>query len=189
MSAALSIEADELIRSVHWDTSEWLGEAGDAYREWSTNQQHALTALSGAGDAMATAVQVAGELIAGVRIMVRDAVAMVVGRLISYALEELASLGLATPLLVAQVSALCAQWSSRIAHWLRGLVDSMRRLHTLTDELVNALEALTRLLRRLGGADSRVSETPLNRAKGRGAGTAQYFQLASAHAVAEKYGI
>ena len=135
MSAALSIEADELIRSVHWDTSEWLGEAGDAYREWSTNQQNALTALSRAGDAMATAVAVAGELIAGVRIMVRDAIAMVVGRLISYALEEIASLGLATPLLVTQVSTLCAQWSSRIARWLHGLVDSIHRLRTMTDQL------------------------------------------------------
>jgi uncharacterized protein YukE len=189
MSVALGMEADELIRSARWDTAEWLGEAGDAYRDWSTNQQHALTALSRAGDAMATAVEVAGELIAGVRIMVRDAIAMVVGRLISYALEEIASLGLATPLMVTQVSTLCAQWSSRIAHWLRGLVDSIRRLHTLTDQLVNALEALTRLLRRLGGVASKPAATPLNRAKGRGAGRVQYFRLEVAQAVAEKYGI
>jgi hypothetical protein len=109
--------------------------------------------------------------------------------LISYALEEIASLGLATPLLVTQVSALCAQWSSRIARWLHGLVDSIRRLRTLTDQLANALEALTKLLRRLGGADGQHAETPLGRHRARGAGTAQFFRLEVAHAVADKYGI
>jgi uncharacterized protein YukE len=188
-AAALSSEADELIRSVHWDTSEWLGEAGDAYRDWSTNQRHALTALSAAAGTMATAVELAGELIAGVRQMVRDAIATVVSRLITYAIEELATLGLATPLAVVQVSSLCATWSSRIAHWLRGLISSIHRLRTLTDQLTGALEALTKLLRRLGGADTRPAEHSLNRVRGRGAGPTQYFQLAAVHAVAEKYGI
>ncbi|MFI5891006.1 WXG100 family type VII secretion target [Actinoplanes sp. NPDC051513] len=189
VAEALRLETDELIRSVQWDTSEWFGEAGDAYRDWSTNQRNAVTALSTSAEAMATAVGVAGELIAGVRIMVRDAIATVVARLISYAIEELATLGLATPLLVTQVTTLCAQWSSRIARWLHGLVSSIHRLRTLTDQLAEALEALQRLLRRLGGAESKAPEPVLHRVRKRGAGATQYFRLEVAYAVAEKYGI
>ncbi|WP_433375575.1 WXG100 family type VII secretion target [Actinoplanes sp. CA-142083] len=154
IAEALRLETDELIRSIHWDTSEWLGEAGNAYRDWSTNQHHAVTALSSAADTMSTAVEVAGELIAGVRIMVRDAIATVVARLISYAIEELATLGLATPLVVTQVTTLCATWSARIARWLRALVSSLHRLGILADQLTDASEAVTRLFGRLGAAQT-----------------------------------
>ena len=65
--------------------------------DWLT----ALGAMAGAADTMAAITEGAGALIAAVRVLVRDAIATVVSRLIGYALEETASLGLATPVLVA----------------------------------------------------------------------------------------
>ncbi len=77
---------------------------------------------------MALMTEGAGLLVGTVRVMVRDAIATVVSRLIVYAGELLATAGLATPLVVEQVSTLCASWGAKIAHWLRSLIASLRKL-------------------------------------------------------------
>ena len=189
VGGALRTNADELIRAVRWDTTDWTGEAGDAYRGWSGNQQHAVTALATAADTMAEATDLAAGVINGVRMMVREAIATVVSRLIDYALEELFSLGFATPVVAAQAATLCATWANRIAHWLRSLVGSLHRLHVLIDKLTEALAAIKALFRRLGGADHNTAGPVLSRVKGRGAGPAQFFRLESVRSVADKYGI
>lgn len=152
IAGALRDNTDNLIRAVRWDTTEWEGEAGDAYRTWSTSQQHTITALAQAADTMAVMTDAAATLIAGVRQMVRDAIAVVVAHLIDYAIEELASLGAATPVVVNQVAILCATWSNRISHWIRDLMTSLGRLGTLGSRLREALDAIKTLLRRLTGS-------------------------------------
>lgn len=88
---------------------------------------------------MAAITEGAGFLIAAVRIMVRDAIATVVSRLIVYAAEEVASLGLATPLLIEQVTTLVAAWAAKIARWLRALISSLQRLAARCYELERLL--------------------------------------------------
>jgi uncharacterized protein YukE len=151
VAAALHANTDDALRSVRWDTSEWEGTAGDAYRDWTSNQQNAITALATAADGMATIVEEAGFLIATVREMVRDAIAIVVSRLLDYAAEELFSLGALTGLVLNQATALCSAWGDRIARWMRKLLGSLRRLNGLADKLHEAMEAIARLLRRMGG--------------------------------------
>ncbi|WP_433371273.1 hypothetical protein ACQPZX_47155 [Actinoplanes sp. CA-142083] len=56
-----------------------------------------MQALARAADVMALMTEGAGMLVGTVRLMVRDAVATVVSRLIVYAGELIASAGLATP--------------------------------------------------------------------------------------------
>jgi hypothetical protein len=182
-AASLGHGADELDRAARWDTSEWEGAAGDAYRDHARRQSGALTALSRAAGTMAAIVEAAGALIAGVRVMVRDAIAVVVSRLIDYALEELFSFGIATPLLIEQVSTLCASWAARIAHWLRGLLASLGRLRGMIAKLAESIEEIKKLLRH------EPEETGLNRVRRRGAGDAQYFRLSAVRDVAAKYDI
>ena len=189
IAGALRDNTDDLARAVRWDTTEWEGEAGDAYRAWSTTQQNTITALAQAADTMAVMTDAAASLIAGVRQMVRDAIAVVVAHLIDYAIEELASLGAATAVVANQVAILCATWSDRISHWIRDLLASLRNLEALSTRLREALDAIKALLRRLGAARDEVAEPALTRAKKRGAGAAQYFRLETARSVAEKYGI
>ncbi|HET6484595.1 MAG TPA: hypothetical protein VFG35_31770 [Actinoplanes sp.] len=131
------------------DTTDWAGDAADAYRTWSGQQRDAVGALATAAETMAAITEGAGTLVAAVRMMVRDAIAVLVSRLISYAAEELFTLGLATPVVVAQVSTLCASWAARIAGWLRGLVHSLERLRGLAGRMGDAIEAIKKLLTRL----------------------------------------
>jgi len=149
ISATLHDQAADLDRGTRGDTTDWIGDAADAYRTWSGQQRDSIGALATAAETMAAITEGAGTLVAAVRMMVRDAIAVLVSRLISYAAEELFTLGLATPVVVAQVSTLCASWAARIAGWLRGLVHSLERLRGLAGRMGDAIEAIKKLLTRL----------------------------------------
>jgi hypothetical protein len=69
--------------------------------------------------------------------------------LISYAAEEVFSLGIATPLVVEQVATLCASWAARISKWLRDLLTSLARLRGAADKIGELIEAVKKLLGRL----------------------------------------
>jgi uncharacterized protein YukE len=136
-------EADELARAVRWDVSEWTGVAADSYRTWSQERGQTLQALAKASDTMALMTEGAGLLIGTVRMMVRDAVATVVSRLIVYAGELVATAGLATPLVIEQVATLCASWAAKIARWLRSLIASLRNLGDAMRRLGDRMKDLT----------------------------------------------
>ncbi|MGW4941818.1 WXG100 family type VII secretion target [Actinoplanes sp. NPDC004185] len=186
VAASLRDRSVDLDRAVRWDTADWSGRAADAYRAWSGQQRDAAGALASAADTMAGITEGAGMLIAGVRVMVRDAIAVVVSRLISYAAEEVFTLGLATPLVIEQVSTLCAAWAAKIATWLRGLISSLARLRGLSDTVTEAIDALRKLLTRRRAVPD---EPALSRVKKRGAGPIQFFELESVETTAAKYGI
>jgi uncharacterized protein YukE len=159
VASSLRNESDSLAKSVRFDLTEWQGAASDAYRNWATQRDQSLQALAQASDTMALITEGAGVLIGTVRMMVRDAVATVVSRLIVYAGELVASFGVATPLVVEQVTTLCASWAAKISHWLRDLIASIRNLMRKSDELAKLIEMLRR---KLGGGSygSHAPETP-----------------------------
>jgi uncharacterized protein YukE len=121
----LQHQGDVLDKAARFDVSEWTGEAADSYRQWSTQQQQALGALAKASQTMATITEGGGMPIAAVRILVRDAIATLVSRLIVYAAEEAGSLGFATPLVVEQVTTLIGSWTAKISRWLKGLLETL----------------------------------------------------------------
>ncbi|MFD0524469.1 hypothetical protein [Paractinoplanes durhamensis] len=106
-----------------------------------------MRALVKAADTMALITEGAGMLIAAVRMMVRDAIATVVSRLIVYAGELIATLGAATPVVVEQVATLCASWAAKIARWLRDLLSSLRNLGSAMRKLGEIIQDLIARLR------------------------------------------
>lgn len=146
VSSSLATEADGLARSLRLDVAEWSGSAGAAYRSWASQREQSLRALGQASETMALIIEGAGTLISTVRLMVRDAVATVVSRLTVYAAELLATAGLAAPLVAEQVATLCASWGARIAHWLKSLIASLRKLLTESGRLGQLIETLKRRL-------------------------------------------
>lgn len=187
VAADLATQAAEIERSVRAELPEWQGAAAEDYRAWSADQQGALSALSRAAETLASITEGAGTLVATVRLMVRDAIATVVSRLIVYAAEELASFGAATPVVVDQVTALVGSWAARIARWLRALIQSFRNLAPIIRRLSDLIEELHRLLNRLRrGPDEPIA---LHRAQKRGAGRVQLFRMETVRDIAAKYGI
>jgi uncharacterized protein YukE len=157
VASSLGAESDHLARVVRLDLPEWQGAASSAYRDWAARRDQSLRALARASDAMALIVEGAGALIGTVRMMVRDAVATVVSRLVVYAGELVASAGLATPLVVEQVSTLCASWAAKIARWLRDLISSLRKLMRESGHLSELIQALKR---QLGGSSHSAEPRP-----------------------------
>jgi uncharacterized protein YukE len=183
----LQRQGEDLARAVTFDLSEWNGDAAGQYRDWSRQQQQAITALGKAGQTMALITEGAGFLIAAVRLLVRDAIATLVSRLIVYAAEEAASFLFATPLVAEQVTTLVASWTAKIARWLKSLLHSLRNLLPIIRRIGGLIEEIKNILNRLrrGAEESGF----LNRVRKRGAGPIQLFNMESVRAIAAKYGI
>ncbi len=150
VAGALHDRAEDLDRAVRWDMTEWTGSAADAYRTWTGQQKAAVDALAKAAETLAAITEAAGILVAGVRMLVRDGIATLVSRLVVYAAEEVASLGLATPLVVEQVATLCASWAARIARWLKDLVSSLARLRGMAGKIAELIEKIKGILSKFG---------------------------------------
>ncbi|WP_158890975.1 DUF6531 domain-containing protein [Amycolatopsis anabasis] len=118
------------------DTANWTGAAGDAYRERSADTANLITAAQQGADGASSGVQTAGEVVAAVRTLVRDIIAELVGHLISWALQVIATLGIGLAWVVPQVISAVVKTASQIAN--------------ITKKLVKALKALVPLLKRAG---------------------------------------
>ncbi|MGX6602073.1 hypothetical protein ACWKSP_08065 [Micromonosporaceae bacterium Da 78-11] len=161
VASSLATEADDLAGAVRREVADWSGTAATAYRTWAHEREQALRTLGRAADTMAAITEAAGVLIGAVRLMVRDAVATVVSRLIVYAAELLATGGLATPLVVEQVATLCASWAARISRWLKDLITSLRKLTSESHRLTDLIETLKKLLSGKAGQIEAPSEPPM----------------------------
>ncbi|MBM0275678.1 WXG100 family type VII secretion target [Micromonospora tarensis] len=149
VAGSLREEAATLTRAVTTDVATWGGSAGPAYRAWAAEQQQAIAGLAQGADTLATITEGAAGLVAAVRLLVRDAIATCVSRLITYAGELLVTGGLAAPLVAEQVSTLVASWGARIARLLRALLNSLRRLMPEIRRLGDLIDKLKQALRRL----------------------------------------
>ncbi|WP_422735250.1 WXG100 family type VII secretion target [Micromonospora sp. WMMD729] len=149
VAVSLREDAAELARAVCDDVAGWGGSAGPAYRAWAAEQHQAITGLAQGADTMAAITEGAAGLVAAVRLLVRDAIATCVSRLITYAGELVITGGLATPLVVEQVTTLVASWGARIARLLRALLASLRRLIPEVRRLGDLIDKLKQALGRL----------------------------------------
>jgi hypothetical protein len=149
VSAAVAAEV-ELLNAADSDLSTWNGPAADAYRAWAQDQRTAIAGLASACETMATIVECAGFVVAAVRIMVRDLIAVVVAHIIDWLIELAASGGFAAPLVVEQVATTCAATGARIARMLKALMESLRRLFEAIPRLLRHIGDLRAILRRLG---------------------------------------
>jgi uncharacterized protein YukE len=137
VAARLSAEAEELARAVGAEVPGWSGAAEKAYRAWIVRWTGELRTLGAAAVTSAVIAEESGGLAGSVRLMIRDAVETVVGRLIAGAAELFAGAGAGagTPAVVARVAALCAVWAARISQWLKALISSLRQLLVQSDRL------------------------------------------------------
>ncbi|MDG4810585.1 WXG100 family type VII secretion target [Micromonospora sp. WMMD1120] len=149
VAGSLREEVATLAHAVRADVATWGGSAGPAYRAWASEQQQAISGLARGADALAAITEGAAGLVAAVRLLVRDAVAACVSRLIVYAGELLVTGGLAAPLVAEQVSTLVASWGARIARLLRALLNSLRRLMPEIRRLGDLIDRLKQALGRL----------------------------------------
>jgi uncharacterized protein YukE len=143
----------ELQDAVSRQAGSWTGAAATAYQRHARSHEAALEGIAEGAGGIAEIVQGAGMLVATVRGMVRDLIADCIStllvRLPIWAAEAGVTLGVATPVIVAQVSALVAKWAARIGKLLKALVNSIQQLVPIIRRLGELIDTLKELLRRL----------------------------------------
>jgi hypothetical protein len=156
------------------EVSAWLGVSGDAYREHAGAHLSVLDGISTAAAGISYAVQGAGLLVGLVRGIVRDLIAQFVAtlavRLPEWLAEEGLTLGLATPVVIGQVTALVAKWVNKIQHFVRALLNSLRRLQPMLRRLGEIFTELRQLLNKLSRAERGAQPDPAHRPAGSPAG-------------------
>ena len=130
----LHASGDELVR-VLGDIDQQAGEAMDAYRRFQTDAAQHLQGAAGWAGAMSTGLQVASTIVSLVHGVVRDVISQLVGSAISWVAQTVFTLGLATPWVISQVTARVASWTAKVGDFVTRLLQSMKKLTELLDEL------------------------------------------------------
>lgn len=142
VAGALTGEADDLARAARSEIAGWDGAAAEAYRTWAARRETELRVLGSTADTVSAMAEGAGGLVGAVRLMIRDAIAAVVARLVVYAIEVAATRGAALPLVIGKVTAVCAAWAAKIGRWLKGLIASLRNLISQSTRIQKLIRAL-----------------------------------------------
>ncbi|MDQ4215259.1 hypothetical protein [Microbacterium capsulatum] len=123
------------LASVLGDLDAADGAAVQAYLRFQKDVVDHLHGAASWADGMAAGMQMASTIVQVVHDLVRDALAQLVGSLISYAAELVFTLGLATPLVIEQASTRVASLVGKFSKKIPDLVDAIRRLAGLLEKL------------------------------------------------------
>ncbi|MFB9925567.1 RHS repeat-associated core domain-containing protein [Amycolatopsis halotolerans] len=151
IAKAVEKAAKDLGDSVQKDTAHWGGQAADAYRANVKNKIDHLNAAATCASGISTVVEVVGVITAAVRAMVRDMITQAVGDFIQDALEEVCSLGLGTPVVVAQVVEQVSAWIEKIGALVKKLINSVEKLRPLMSKLEEIFAAVKKVMSELHG--------------------------------------
>ena len=141
--------------AIRFETQTWVGESGEAYRQHAGIHLTVLEGIAKAANGISYAVMGAGLLVALVRGIVRDLIAQFIATLAARLPQWLAeigfTIGIGTPWVIGQVSALVAKWVNKIQEFVRALLNSLRRLKPMVGRLGDILTELKEeVLKKLG---------------------------------------
>ncbi|ATY14885.1 type IV secretion protein Rhs [Amycolatopsis sp. AA4] len=143
--------AKDLAATVQQDTANWKGAAADAYRANIGKKIDHINAAATCANTISTVVEVVGVITAAVRCLVRDMITQAVGDFIQDALEEVCSLGLGTPVVVAQVVEQVSAWLEKIGALIKKLINSVEKLRPLMSKLEEIFASIKKVLAELHG--------------------------------------
>lgn len=139
-------------QAIEHDISEWTGATATAYRARAAETADALAAATKAAEAASEAIQMAGGVVAAVRMVVRDIVAQTVGRLAVWAAEAVFTLGVGIPVVATQAAVYVAKTMNTISKLFRKLASTMSKLTPLLRKLKDAFAAIMKKLTGKRGA-------------------------------------
>ncbi|QGK71309.1 hypothetical protein GIY23_18870 [Allosaccharopolyspora coralli] len=165
VSQALGDAAADMEQAVASDTAAWHGPAIDAYKIVGAGEAMMIKGASGTATAVGAAVAGAAAAVAAVRTTVRDLIAEAMSDLVQWlarsAIAAGLTLGMATPVLVADAIRIVAKWSSRVADWLERIVTSIKRLADIVKRVKPMLDKVKDTLEPLQKAAQNVPASSL----------------------------
>ncbi|MGH8791269.1 MAG: WXG100 family type VII secretion target [Stackebrandtia sp.] len=139
VAAQVEAAGSDLSAAVTSDISAWTGDAAEAYGVHVGDNIAGVYGLAASATAMASATRGAGAYVEKVRVLVRGLIASCVGDLVGrvprWLAEEAATLGGATPAVVAEAAAVVAKYMGPIVQAVDAMVTSVRSLITMIEGL------------------------------------------------------
>ncbi|GIG66962.1 WXG100 family type VII secretion target [Phytomonospora endophytica] len=133
MATELFSIGEDLKARLEGDLESWQGAAADAYRAKLAINIDVAGIFGGTAAGMGSATRGAGTLVTMVREFVRGFIADCVAKVVVWLAEVAFTVGVATPLVAAQMAVAVVKWVGRIFGWLMGLVTSIQSLRALLD--------------------------------------------------------
>jgi len=124
------------------DIASWQDAAGNIYRNLAQERTQDMEGLSAAATTMSKLADAMNMVCGLVRAGVKFIISWVVGKLISLIIEAVASLGFALPACIAQGAAAAAQAVSKVTKILKDLFASLKKLHTMLNEMKKLVWAI-----------------------------------------------
>jgi hypothetical protein len=139
------------------DLPSWADAAGSTYRELGMARIDTMKGLTEAAKGMNGLAETLHMVVNGVRSGVRALISLLVGKIISWVIEEAASFGLATPVVIGQAMVAIGQTTAKVTKMVSDLMRSLKRLHAA---LQKYKMLITGLRVALGTAAGKYAYTP-----------------------------
>ena len=148
---AMSAQADSMEADVASLLGGGSGQMIEAARVRCAQTIDALRAGASATSAMSTALGVLAEVVGVVHGLVVSTLSDIIGQLTQAILEEVCSIGFATPLVVAQISTKVTAYSANVMPKITSLTNSAHSLTHMASELSGKLDSMAALFTPVAG--------------------------------------
>lgn len=152
---AMSAQADSLESDVASLLVDGSGQMVEAARVRCAQTIDALRAGASATSAVSTALGVLAEVVGVVHGIVVSTLSDIIGQLTQAILEEVCSIGLATPVVAAQISTKVTAYSANVMPKITSLTNSAHNLTHMTSELSGKLDSMRAMFTPVGGITRR----------------------------------
>ncbi|NKQ56990.1 type IV secretion protein Rhs [Amycolatopsis sp. K13G38] len=149
----VSSVSTDLAGQVKADIQSWTGPGADAYRKQADEVAKVLEGAAQACDGASSGVKTAGDVVAAVRMLVRDIIAEVVGHMVSWAIQVIATLGIGLAWVVPQVVNLVAKTAKQIADLVKNLTKALGELGKLLGKAGDLFKNASKSLKSLKSGD------------------------------------
>ncbi|MCC2307977.1 ADP-ribosyltransferase [Cellulomonas chengniuliangii] len=142
VAGAMGAAGDELVRVVRADLEDMSGESITAYAAYADALAERIRVTGDSASAMGSALTTCAMVVQVVHDLVRDTLAQLVGSIISWAAEAVFTLGLATPVIVGQVSTRVSSLATKVGKSVTDVLTSAKSLKNLLEAMKDALRQL-----------------------------------------------
>ncbi|SHE25335.1 ADP-ribosyltransferase [Actinomyces glycerinitolerans] len=153
ISNAYTQQATSLNDYLTADMADQAGQTADAWRTRAGKLAGGMNAMSAAAANIAKGLEISAAIVQFVHDMVRDAISEAIGMFFEAAAEEIFSLGLGTPAVVAQIGTWVADKVSMLASKAKDLVNSFEALSELLKKIEPGVTKLMNGLKKLDLSD------------------------------------
>ncbi len=129
----------------------WTGPAADSYRKFASCLSESIDSLSRITAGIGKALSAVSGIVERIRAIVRNVIAELVGKLISWVAQALGTWGVGLSWVIPRAVAAIAQRVKKVKEWVTKLVTSVR-------DALQSIRTVTAALKAAGPALSRVSE-------------------------------